>query len=292
MEKVVKILGWDIEQAKSLLHYVLGNKKISLTAIFQEWAKSNARQTYSVRNYFYKLCKKIKEDKNLYTLLGLCENDLKELFNLGHFNTQTARELLYAILPMENQKSVRSACMRLAKGETSLMVRYQNKYRNILKNNKKEVLEVMKDLQNKGFLVRSPYKEDNKIICMPKRQKEITDTDMKALFMGLVNLIKRNAEREISQELAKEVQFSNDTLQITLIDLRRKQLMVQELQEQNKKLKNDLTLVQNNLAVSQAQNLSTILQVQNLVNSKKMKDLKEFFQQMNLQQISESVKKE
>jgi len=216
---------------------------------------------------------------------------MEKIFNMKHFNSQNIRDLLCAILPMENQKSVRGACLRLAKGDNALMVRYQNKYRNILKNNKKEVLEVMQDLRNKGVVSRNPYREEGKIISMPSRQKEITDTDMKALFMGLVNLIKRNAEREVSQEIAKEMQFSNDTLQMTLIDLRRKQLLVQELQEQNKKLKQNLTVVQNNLAVSQSQNLSNMLQVQNLVDSRKMKDLKEFIQKLHLKQ-TESIRKE
>ncbi len=290
-KKTDKNLGWDIADTKSLINFLIENNEIPFTTAFKQWAKQNARQTFSVRNYFYKLINKIKKDTSLCCLLELTPKQI-EMLTRKRFSVQDTTKLLRAVLPIRNQPSVRSACMRLAEGDVSLMVRYQNKYRNVIKNNKTEVLKVMRYLRDLGIQVREPYKNRGNIISMPSVQKDITEVDIKALFMGLVNLIKRNTQRELSLKLAREAQFSNDTLQKVLIDLRRKHLMVEELKEQNKRLKKNLVVLQSNLAKSQAQSLSTMLQVQSLVHSEKMQDLKSFFGKLNLEQAVEKVRKD
>lgn len=281
-----KVLGWDLESAKSLVRFVLQNKNLPKSTIFNKFARSYSRQVFSVRNYFYKLCKMLKKDKNISKMLQLKPAEVKQILGSTHFSLALKQKLLRAVLKTEGQKSVRSACLKLAGGDMELMVRYQNKYRNLIKNNKEEVLKIMDELKNKNIEIRNPF--ESNIVQMPKVQKTLSDADIKTLFMGLVKLIKKTAEQEVSDSLKKEAEFASNALQTTLVKLRRKELLLEELKAQNKKLKEDFCVIQNNLAKSQSQNLTTILEVQNLVNSDKMSDLKKYLQTLSTKHQTEN----
>ena len=275
--KEEKIFGWSFSLAKSLIMSVLQNDGKPLTFVFKKFALENSRATHSVRNYYYKLEQSLKADKKLLSRFNLSKKEVEKLFNSHHFSSVTEKELLYKILPLENQKSVRSACLKLAKNDTNLMVRYQNKYRNLIKNKKAEVIKVMEELTDKGIQTRNPY--GNNIVVMQKKH-EITEGQLKSIFMGLVRLIKEHATEEAEQSIKTEMQFANNTLQATLIDLRRKQLLIEELKRENDKLKKSFLVAKENLAKSQSQNLSNMLEIQSLVSSKKMQDLKNFIENL------------
>ena len=273
--KEEKIFGWSFSLAKSLIMSVLQNDKKPLTFVFKKFALENSRATHSVRNYYYKLIETLQADKKLLSRFNLSNDEVKKLFNSHHFSSVTEKELLLKILPLKNQKSVRSACLQLAKNDTNLMVRYQNKYRNLIRNKKAEVIKVMEELTKKGIKTRNPY--GNNIVVM-QREHKLTEGQLKSVFMGLVRLIKEHATEEAEQNIKTEMQFANNTLQATLIDLRRKQLLIDELKKENDSLKKSFLVAKENLAKSQAQNLSNMLEIQNLVSSKKMQDLKNFIE--------------
>ena len=48
-------------------------------------------------------------------------------------------------------KSVRGVQNELAKNDKKLMLRYQNKYRNVLAGNPEYVKEIMEEMSNKGL---------------------------------------------------------------------------------------------------------------------------------------------
>ena len=271
-----KFLGWECEEIKSLLSFILERHDISRMEIFKKWAKENCRDMFSVRNFFYKLKNK---SLNKTSFLGFNKTELNKIFCLD-FGKVSSKKLLQNILPV-SQKSVRAVCLGLAKNNLKLMTCYQNKYRNLLKNNKKEVLETMKELEKNGIKTRNPY---NNIIQMKSKSTKLTEGDIKNLFMGLVRLIKRNAEEEVLLSLKQEAEFANTTLQNALVDLRRNKLLVEELKDENKKLKQEFLLVKNNLAKSEAQNLSNMMEVQNLAYSERMTELKKFLSSLNLKE--------
>ncbi|MBQ8762387.1 MAG: hypothetical protein IJZ26_03670, partial [Clostridia bacterium] len=66
----IKILGWRPDVAKSLVQFVTNNKNLPLTTVFEKWAKENGRQTFSVRNYYYKLLKLAKDNISICNELG------------------------------------------------------------------------------------------------------------------------------------------------------------------------------------------------------------------------------
>ncbi len=275
----MKFFGWQSEEVKAFLNFVFENKVLPLSAIFKKWSKQSSRDSFSVRNWFYKVRKEFFRNKNVFESLGLEKSFLTKVFKEKHFSPENEKFVLYEILK-SNSGSVRSACIGLANGDKSLMSRYQNKYQNVIKNKKEEVLKIMKDLNSKGIEIRNPYKNDN-IVKMERKKEFLSDADIKSLFMGLVRLVKKSAEKEVGDSLKREAEFANSTLQKALVDLRRNKLLVEELRAQNKKLKEEFVVIQNSLAQSQAQKLSYMREVENLVASEKMQDLKNFVKELS-----------
>ena len=282
----IKILGWRPDVAKSLVQFVTNNKNLPLTTVFEKWAKENGRQTFSVRNYYYKLLKLAKDNISICNELGIKQEEIDEVFASKHFSNKEEIELLKAILPNNPPCSVRSVCEKLGNKDPELMVRYQNKYRNIITKHPKLAKQVMKELEEQGIEVRNPFEKNNelgKIISMPKQQKGLKDSEIQALFAGLVRLVKINAEQEISSNYIKRAEYTNENLKKALIGLRKKELIIEELTEQNNKLNADLKDTQTKLATSQTQRLNTLLKLQDIAKSQKMESLKSFIQELNNQ---------
>ena len=276
--KISKILGWQINQTKSLIEFVYSNKNKPLTDVFENWAKANNRQPFSVRNYYYKLVKYVNENPEICKQLDIKKEFLVEAFQSKHFSNLQAVQLLEKILPNQPACSVRARCHHLANGDLSQMIRYQNKYRNLITHNKDLVEQVMVDLQNKGVKVRNPYlkQQTSKIVTMPANDVGLSDSEIQSLFNGLIRLVKNNTEKQITKKIAHQFDISNNTLQVALANLRKKDLMLQDITEENQKLKDDLKNVQQMLAKTKADNLSNLLQLKNIQKSQKMEDLKNF----------------
>lgn len=282
-----KILGWQISLAKSLVKYIANNKHIPLTTAFNNWAKENGRQTFSVRNYYYKLVKLAKNNSQICEKLGINQNELVNVFSSKHFSDKEEIELLKAILPNDPPCSVRAVCEKLSNKNSELMIRYQNKYRNIITKQPNLTKQVMQELENKGIKTRNPYAKKEvdlgKIISMPRQQKGLKDSEIQALFAGLVRLVKINAEQEVSESLHRKTEYANETLKKALINLRKKELIIEELSIQNNKLSTDLKDTQLKLASSQTQSLNTLIKLQDIVKSQKMESLKNFINELNKQ---------
>ena len=68
------------------------------------------------------------------------------------------------------------------------------------------------------------------------KNKPLTDSDINALFLGLVRLIKKNAYLEVSKDLKKDCFEANENFKKSLIDLNRVEVMLKKEQEKNLKL--------------------------------------------------------
>ncbi len=288
-----KILGWNVEQTKSLLKFILKHSKQPLTQSFDLWSKQNARQPFSVRNYYYRLVHQLKDKPTLSAELELSEQELEQVFQSRHFGSTQSEDLLREILPLRENQSVRAACESMASGDHSQMIRFQNKYRNLLQNNRPLVERVIKELKIQGVDTREPYSGSaGKILNMPRlpSAKVLREEEIKALFGGLVRLVRRSAQEEIAGSLAREVQFANDTLATALVDMRRKDVVMEELRQYNARLKFDLDTARQNLAQSQSQSLSTMLKLEGLARSPKMEQLRDFLKTLKREQKDKNLK--
>ena len=141
---MVKINGYTEEEAKSFISYVCSERAIgkTLTGIFNEYSKRTGRAKGSVRNYYYSLLKS-RGDKRVDELLqgtNLKAEKIKE------FTEEETNEILREILKYKARGvSVRRAVLELANGDDKLMLRYQNKYRNVLSKQPEKLQKIMRE---------------------------------------------------------------------------------------------------------------------------------------------------
>lgn len=139
-----KINGYTKEEAQSLVKYVCegrGQGK-TLTRIFEEYAKSSGRARGSVRNYYYALLKSTDNEEVKKILEG---TELKAE-DIRPFTDEETDKILRAILAEKSKGvSVRRAVLTLAGGNDKLMLRYQNKYRNVMAKQPERIQSLMEE---------------------------------------------------------------------------------------------------------------------------------------------------
>ena len=128
-----KINGYTEEEAKRLVEYIKDGKRAgkTLTKLFASYGAENGRARGSVRNYYYALMKNRKGDERIVKLL---DGSSLKVEQIREFTEEETDQALKSIL-LEKSKglSVRKAIANLSQGDDKLMLRLQNKYRNVLK---------------------------------------------------------------------------------------------------------------------------------------------------------------
>lgn len=275
-----KILGWDIEEIKELMQTIASKQGRSLVKCFKYFAIKTNRQTYSVRNFYYRLLEVANKDKNIAEIL--VQNGITNSIKTNHFTDEETAKLLRAILRNDKKMSVRKACFELADGDANLMMRYQNKYRNALKTQPELIKKISQELQSQNIKTRDEVTRNNIMIMPLKQQETITEKEIQSLFWGLVKLVKRSAEEEVQANLKREAEFANNTLSNALIDLRRKEMLIKELKEQNERLNLRLKDTEIKLENSQQKLVSNISKINDLAHSSSIKELKNFIESLKV----------
>ena len=240
MNKVNQVLGWDIDEIKELITCVNCRGEESLLQRFEKFSLKTGRKTYSVRNFYYDLIKHSQQHEWVYVLLQ--KNNLTQYLNTNHFSKTETNELMYQLLKYNDGKSVRQICANLAQGNQKQMARFQNKYRNTIKNDKTLVNSILDDLRSKNIPVRNIRGDDDKILLMNEKSA-LTDEELISLFKGLVNLVKQTAKSQAEQQEIK----NNQVLKQSIIASKRKDMLIRELKEQNDVLRAKLDIANLNL---------------------------------------------
>ena len=126
-----KINGYTQEEARAFVQYMYTGKHAgrTLSALFEGYAKKTGRAKGSVRNYYYALLRSTNNKEVRKLLRG---TDLRAE-PVRAFSDEETDRILRAILTEKSKGiSVRRAVLNLAGGDDKLMLRYQNKYRNVL----------------------------------------------------------------------------------------------------------------------------------------------------------------
>lgn len=139
-----KINGYTKEEAQSLVKFVCEGKVQgkTLTRIFGEYAQKAGRAKGSVRNYYYALLKSSDNEavKELLKGTQLKAEESKP------FTDEETDKILKAILTAKSRGiSVRKAVLNLSGGDDKLMLRYQNKYRNVMAKQPERIEKLMKE---------------------------------------------------------------------------------------------------------------------------------------------------
>ena len=175
-DEEVRELARAAERAKA------ENNKLS--AVFENFAKEHGRAKGSVRNFYYEFLHACEADESLSRKYFKNRPAVIRAKAFGEDETETlVKEILKG---RENNKSVRRIIAELAGGDEKLSLRYQNKYRNVLRKQPARLA---------GFAGESAAFGEKK----PLGQIRISDVAMKRLKTSIDELV-ANIARSAKEE--------------------------------------------------------------------------------------------
>lgn len=118
----------------------------SLTRVFDEYAKKTKRASGSVRNFYYLYLK-----ENAKEAEGLTANTVKQFTKC-----ETVKIIAEILKRTAGGKSVRRVIEEMATSSKEAL-RIQNKYRNVIKNERGFVENIMQGLERNGIAYKNPY---------------------------------------------------------------------------------------------------------------------------------------
>ncbi|MDR2657160.1 MAG: hypothetical protein LBB86_04965 [Oscillospiraceae bacterium] len=205
--------GWKTEEVATLQNAIerANQSGEPLRGVFDDVSRTLGRKPNSIRNYYYAQLKNV----------DFAGRSRATPFKA--FEQQEIRAMLKEILRgYSDGLSVRACVARLAEGDKTRMLRYQNKYRSLIKTRPDLVREVMDELEEEGVRCRDPFMGRGAHVSMAQtesRIRESGDPALQQLLSGLNALLSRASDPE--QSLAIErMQARQDMLQNELYEAR------------------------------------------------------------------------
>ena len=167
--------GFSEERLKKLFTDASAAKEsgISLSGVFAKFSKENKLAKGTVRNLYYEYLKRFESDEALkQKFLG--KSDLRAE-KIVEFDKIEARWLLKKILVGATLgKPVRKIVLGMT-GDAKKALRYQNKYRNMLKNDRALVEEVSAEIKSELGKCFDPYGKRREDVVLERLKCEIND---------------------------------------------------------------------------------------------------------------------
>lgn len=145
--------GWSKSEDTQLFEEVKHAREEGrpLKSAFDRMARITGRKSNSIRNYYYIRIR----DEDIATLY---ESYVGQTAAFVPFTDGEVREMLKKLLVDQAKgMSVRASTMELGHGDTTSMLRYQNKYRSVIKSNREIVESVLDELARSGIHAFNPY---------------------------------------------------------------------------------------------------------------------------------------
>nr|MBR6778166.1 hypothetical protein [Clostridia bacterium] len=192
-----KINGYTEEEARNLVEYIKEGKRKgkTLTYLFETYGLEHGRARGSVRNYYYALMKNEKSDERIVKLLDGSELAVEKI---KEFSPEETDEVLRSILKEKSKGiSVRKAIFNLSGGDDKLMLRLQNKYRNMLKKQPEKIAEVAKELGLIEEAERLTVSREKERPRLPDRDflRRRLENEINSLYDRLAQGLKEENER-------------------------------------------------------------------------------------------------
>lgn len=246
--------GWQQQEIEALEQDITRAAETgeSLRTVFERMGRQLGRKPNSIRNFYYAQVRAQKED-----------GDVSLPFET--FSQEEVEQLIENVLTARAQgMSVRACVRRLADGDQTRMLRYQNKYRSTVRTRPELVQAIMQRLSEQGIPYVSPYagEEDAQASFAAVRQKaeNTGDPQLLRLMDALSSLIDKaygpNTEAVSTNENDAQLQADRlsarcDLLRIALGDeqQRRQMLTIQT--------EGMVSLLKEYIALPEPQRLST-----------------------------------
>ena len=192
-----KINGYTEEEAKTLVEFIKEGKQKgkTLTYLFETYGLRHGRAKGSVRNYYYALMKNEKCDERIVKLLDGSSLSVEKIREFTEEETDAA---LRSILAEKSKGlSVRRAIFNLSKGDDKLMLRLQNKYRNVLKKQPERLAELAAEMGLKDVTIIKAERKTTEKTALPDKDflRRRLENEINALYDRLAQALKAENER-------------------------------------------------------------------------------------------------
>lgn len=190
----------------------------SLRSVFDQLGQELGRKPNSIRNFYYAQVR------------AQGEEGMGRALPFETFSLDEVEQLVRSVLTARAQgMSVRACVRKLAGGDQTLMLRYQNKYRSTIRTRPELVSRVMAQLREEGVAYVNPYagEEPSEGEALPRlhRQAELSgDPQLAQLFSSLDHLLalalasKSPVQDSDAQRKADRLSAQLDMLRIALDD--------------------------------------------------------------------------
>lgn len=194
-----KINGYTREEAEELVRYIAEGKRAgrTLTELFASYGKAHGRAGGSVRNYYYKLLRS-EEHAAKEVLAG---KELRAGAVRPFTEEETERMLRDILAQRKGGASVRRAILNVCGGDAKQMLRYQNKYRNLLRKQP----ELVRAAAERAGLAPEIVVRKNRSVLEKRLENEIN-----ALYDRLALTLREENER--LRETVKRLTEENELL--------------------------------------------------------------------------------
>ena len=169
--------GWTEQEDAALLRTVLDARRARqpLKTAFDAIAAQTDRKPNSVRNHYYTQLKPVEKTEPAF---------------LPFSEEETDRLLEAVLLALSNGRSVRACTLDMAGGDTRRMLRYQNKYRALLKTQPERVRAARAALIKRGYAVPDPFVRDPDAPHVGRSPK--ASCELEARIRALLDTLCRN----------------------------------------------------------------------------------------------------
>lgn len=198
-----------------------------LKNVFETIASSTGRKPNSVRNFYYATLKAKAAPPEIATM---------RVLPFTPFRDEEVLSLLRKVLTARAQGvSVRACVLSLADGDRSLMLRYQNKYRAVLRTQPTLVSRIVEELRAEGIPCPDPCTDEDTMNggarvqdCEPLYQSVLDDLRLigdeeAARFLGgLRGVTRLAAQRAVGRRRVEENDRQNVRINLLRLELMRK----------------------------------------------------------------------
>lgn len=178
-----KIYGFREKDVIGLAEFIKNRKGEPLVEIFNQYALQSKKASGTIRNLYYALAKFSAQDENFKNkyLNGVSISVEKR----EEFSSEQEREIIKKILLKKKEGySIRKSINLLTGGDEKKALRYQNKYRAVVKNKPELINSIVEE-------IRRETKDETFGIYKPKAQIKINEVQYNRLKKEINNLLDR-----------------------------------------------------------------------------------------------------
>lgn len=208
--------GWQKQEIDALQQSIAAAEQSgeSLRSVFERMSRQLGRKPNSIRNFYYAQVR-----------AGQGSGGARAT-PFETFTPEEVERLVEQVLTAKAQgMSVRACVRKLADGDRTRMLRYQNKYRSTVRTRPELVRRVMERLSEQGRAYVSPYakgESGTELAQLKERAQESGDAHIGQLFEALDYLLARAMARPVgnddAQRKADRLGARCDMLRIALDD--------------------------------------------------------------------------